>query len=462
MKLILTTLIFVSSTLYVKAQVDQQRPNFIIIYSDDQRQDAIGFNGNTAIQTPSIDRLARQAINFTNANVVFSLCSPSRAALLTGRYGSANGVLGLGSALADGEKTIASYLQEAGYETGLSGKWHIKQHPREVGFNFYSFFHGNGTYYNRLIHDMDKEVKPNQHCDEYAVDRSIDFLENVAQKDQPFFLLHCPQLPHMNGEHKWDARAETLAKYNASDMPVADNRFDDLSSKPDYLKSVRNLTQAKSYGYPEEKSIQEHTKEYYAVITELDEALARLFKAVDSLKLRENTYIIFMSDNGWMLGDHGFTSKVLPYRPSTRVPLFILGPRLKPRREGEIALNIDIAPTMMELAGLKTPKNIHGKSLVPLLKANSQEVRDAFVYEGLGDYGGTKPNLTVINETYRYIETYDDESLKEIAFTELYDQKKDPDEMKNLAHERKYLPTVRDLRAFIQQHKDDILAKDTH
>ena len=464
MKLIFNILLVMSFIpLAVKAQVNKNRPpNFIVIYSDDQRQDALGASGNPAILTPSLDRLAKEAIRFTNANVVFALCSPSRAALLTGRYGSANGVLGLGSALAPGEKTIASYLKEAGYQTGISGKWHIKQDPKEVGFDFYSFFHGNGTYYNRLIHDMDKDVKPDQHCDEYAVDRSIDFLENVAQEDKPFFLLHCTQLPHMNGELKWDAKAETLAKYNAAKMPVADNRLDDLSSKPDYLRTVRNLTQAKNYGYPDEKSIREHTKEYYAVITEMDDALARLLKAIDALDLRENTYIIFMSDNGWMLGDHGFTSKVLPYRPSTHVPLFILGPGLEPRTEEGMTLNIDIAPTLMELAGLQIPKVMHGKSVVPILKGKTKDVRDAFVYEGLGDYGGTKPNLTVISKQYRYIETYEDESLQKIAFTELYDQSRDPGEMANLVDQKKNLKKVREFRALIKDHKNDILKNNAH
>ena len=447
----------------VKAQTSQDGPpNFIVIYSDDQRQDALGVNGNPEIMTPSLDRLAKGAIRFTNANVVFSLCSPSRAALLTGRYGSANGVLGLGSALNPGEKTIASRLKEAGYQTGLSGKWHIKQHPKEVGFDFYSFFHGNGTYYNRLIHDMDKEVKPAQHCDEYCVERSIDFLEDAAQRDKPFFLLHCTQLPHMNGELKWDAKPETLAKYDAAKMPVAENRLDDLSSKPEYLRTVRNRTQAKHYGYPDEKAIQKHTKEYYSVITEMDDALGRLINKIDQLGIRDNTYIIFMSDNGWMLGDHGFTSKVLPYRPSTHVPLLVLGPGLSPRAEDAIALNIDIAPTLMELAGLKIPKAIHGKSLIPVLREKSAEFRNAFVYEGLGDFGGTKPNLTVIDKKFRYIETYEDESLDKIVFTELYDQNQDPDEMMNLAHDTRHQKKVKECRSLIKKHKDDVLENNAY
>src|SRR5690606_19281874 len=152
--------------------------------------------------------------------------------------------------------------------------------------------------------------------------RSADFLREAASTGKPFFLFHCTQLPHMNADLQWKAKPETLEKYKASDMPVAENRLDDLTLKPPYLRAVRNRTQAAKYGYPAEEAIQHHTKEYYAVITEMDAALGTVFEAVDELGLRGNTYIIFLSDNGWMLGDHGFTSKVLPYQPSTQVPFF--------------------------------------------------------------------------------------------------------------------------------------------
>lgn len=461
--IILWLLVLAATSL--RAQVKQtERPNFIVVYSDDQRQDALGAEGNPVIITPALDSLAAKAVRFTNANVVFSLCSPSRAAVLTGRYGSANGVLHLGSGLNPGEKTVAAFLKEAGYQTAVSGKWHIKQPPEEAGFDFHVFFEGNGTYYNRLIHDMGREVRPDEHCDEYCVDRSVDFLEEAVNSDQPFFLFHCTQLPHMNGELKWDAREETLAKYRAADMPVAKSRLDDLSAKPDYLKTVRNRVQAKEYGYPDAGAIRRHTKDYYAVVTEMDDALGRLFGTIAELGLQENTYIIFMSDNGWMLGEHGFTSKVLPYRPSARVPLFISGPGIEPRREDGIALNIDIAPTLLDLAGIRQPTpqgggRMHGKSLLPLLNDGSAGWRDAFVYEGLGTYGGARPNLTVISSKYRYIETFEDESLRKVIFTELYDQEADPDEMNNLVHDKAYRKQIKKFKDLIGEHKTAVLKR---
>ncbi len=451
---IITTLSFIS---YMKGQNQKNPPNFILIYTDDQRQDAAGFNQNDVIITPALDRMAEQGVRFSNANVVFSLCSPSRAALLTGRYGSANGVLNLGSRLNENEISLAKYLKDIGYHTAVSGKWHLGQTPEKLGFDFHVIFHGNGTYYGREIHDMGKKLKTKQHCDEYCVDRSIDFLKEAIDSDRPFFLFQNTQLPHMNGVLKWDAKPETLKKYKEEDMPIAGSNRDDLSGKPAYLKSVRNLKQAKKYGYPDEKAIQKHTKEYYAVITEMDDALGRLFDLIQDENLLENTYVFFMSDNGWMLGEHGFTSKVLPYRPSYSVPMFVLGPGLEEGTNDNLVLNIDILPTILELAQVDIPKNIHGRSFAGLLKGESVTLREAFVYEGLGNYGGTKPNLTVITNKYRYIVTYEDASLEKINYRELYHQVNDPEEMNNLIYEEDMKELVSEFDQYIKEHKQDIL-----
>lgn len=441
-----------------KIPKQEKQPNIIVIYTDDQRYDASGFNGNEKLITPTLDKIASKGIRFTNANVVFSLCSPSRAALLTGRYGSANGVLQLSSNLNAGEKTVANYLHDVGYHTAISGKWHIGQKPDSVGFDFHVYFEGNGSYYNRLIYDMGEEIKPQIHCDEYCVNRSIDFLKDAVKGGKPFFLYHNTQLPHMNGQLVWDAKPETKELYNPADLPVAQSRNDDLSEKPEYLKTVRNRTQALVYGYPDSAAIQNHTRDYYSVITEMDNALERLFATLDELGLWENTYVFFMGDNGWMLGDHGFTSKVLPYQPSTHVPFFVVGPKLNPGENSNLTLNIDIAPTILDLAGIQVPENIHGKSLLPLFKNDTTVWRNSFIYEGLGNYGGTKPNLTVIGNDYRYIETYEDSILNHVIFKELYHQTEDPQEMVNLANIQSLDTVLERMQVEITKHKLNILS----
>ncbi|WP_339924485.1 sulfatase-like hydrolase/transferase [uncultured Cyclobacterium sp.] len=440
-----------------QSNTKEKKPNIIFIYADDLRFDGIGINGNQHIITPMLDRIAEKSVRFNQANVVFSLCSPSRAALLTGRYGSANGVLELGSDLNDGEITIAQYLKKAGYHTGMSGKWHIGKEPKAVGFDFSVFFRSNGTYYGRTINDEGTVAKVEKHCDLYCAERSMDFIKEAAKNEAPFFLFHNTQLPHMNGELIWDARQETKKKYETSKMPVAANRMDDLSGKPEYLKSVRNLSQAKVYGYPDSLAIQKHTLDYYSVITEMDEYLGLLFQTIEDLGLKQNTYVFFMSDNGWMLGEHGFTSKVLPYQPSTKVPLFVIGPDLVPVDLDQMVVNIDIAPTILELAGVGLPDNFHGNSLLPLLKGESLDWRDAFVYEGLGTYGGALPNLTVINKDFRYIETYENRSLEKVIFREFYDQNKDPLEVNNLMDSAEIDEKVNAAQELINAHKTNIL-----
>ncbi|GAB3005610.1 sulfatase [Cyclobacterium sediminis] len=442
-----------------QSETNGKKPNIIFIYTDDLRFDGLGANGNRYIITPMLNQMAEKAVRFNQANVVFSLCSPSRAALLTGRYGSANGVLELGSDLNEGELTVAEYLREAGYHTGMSGKWHLGKEPKTLGFDFSVFFKGNGTYYGRTINDEGDIKKVERHCDLYCAERAVDFIKHAAKKETPFFLFHNTQLPHMNGDLIWDARKETKRKYRVSEMPVAKSRLDDLSGKPEYLKSVRNRSQAKAYGYPDSLAIQKHTLDYYSVITEMDDYLSLLFETIEELGLNENTYVFFMSDNGWMLGEHGFTSKVLPYQPSTQVPLFVIGPDLKPTDLDHLVVNIDIAPTILELAGIQLPENLHGESLFPLLKKEPVDWRESFVYEGLGTYGGALPNLTVINKDFRYIETFENSSLETVIFQEFYDQIKDPLEENNLIGSSKIQAKVIAAKELIEAHKSKVLKK---
>lgn len=453
-------MLLLSCTLTVSCSSKQtvDKPNFIVIYTDDQQYDGAGFTGNEIIHTPTIDKLAEQGMRFTNANVAFALCSPSRAAMLTGRYGSSNGVMQLNSKLNAGEVSVASILKEQGYSTAITGKWHIKQAPVDLGFDFYSYMYSNGTYYNRQFFEEGDTLKPAIHCDMYAVNRAKAYLSEQAKKDEPFFLYFCPQTPHMNGKLVWDAKNETKSQYNYKDMPVPANHLDDLKGKPEYLKKVRNRRQAKKYGYPDSTAIQKHALDYYSVITEMDGFIGKLLDEVKELGLDENTYVIFMSDNGWMVGDHGFTSKVLPYRPASHVPFFVLGPGIEEATVSDaLVSNIDIAPTLLELAGIAIPENMHGRSIVPLINQESQAIRDVFVYEGLGKYGGTKLNLTAITDQYRLIITYKDETLSEELFRELYHQKNDEWEVNNLVDDVVFEYMEAELYDAILNHKQEIL-----
>ena len=449
-------------------KVDVTRPNLIFIFTDDQRLDAIAASGNSLIRTPNIDRLAARGVRFTNARVVMSLCSPSRAAALTGCYGSRNGVTSLGRPLAPGVVTFASLLQDDGYRTAMVGKWHIKDQPQDVGFDYHCTFYGNGTYHGRAVNDNGTSLKPEQHVDDYCVDRSITFLRDASNaaindQSQPFVLFHATQLPHMDGRLSWPSQPEVRRTYDDDRMKLPSTWRGDLSGKPPYLAEVRNRTQALIYGYDQPENIRTHIADYYAVITEMDQMLGRLFDELDRLELWQNTWVIFMSDNGWLLGEHGMTSKVLPYESSVRVPMIVAGPGLEHGVEDRIALNIDIAPTLLDLAGLDVPDSMHGRSLKPLLLADTLETsvwRERFVYECINGFGRTRPMLAVIDKRWKLIHVWDDADeigVRPPAFVELYDLENDPDETHNLADNEQHSAVLNELAIAIEEHIEKML-----
>jgi len=429
------------------------RRNVIVIFTDDQRYDAAGYTGNRHIQTPHLDALAARAVRFSNAFVTLSICSPSRAALLTGRYGSANGVTNLGGGLNIGERTFAHALREAGYHTGLVGKWHLANSPQECGFEDATYFVSNGSYYNRKVLERGEEIAVEQHIESYNARQAIDFIQRAAERDEPFALFLCPQLPHLDHRHKWDARPETLARYEKTDLPLPASWNDDLSGKPPYLQSARSRVKAiEDYGYDDGARVRQHTREYYAVITDLDAALGQVLAAVEEMGLRDDTMIIVMGDNGWFVGEHRLTSKVLPYEESMRVPLFVYAPGMAPRAETRMVLNIDLAPTILEWAGAPRPQNLHGRSLLPLLRGETTAWRTSFLYEAPQGELGIRPNFALRTERWKYIATFADGATHDApVFEELYDLHDDPHEMTNRIRAAEYRETTEQLKTELEQ-----------
>ncbi len=209
-------------------------------------------------------------------------------------------------------------------------------------------------------------------------------------------------------------------------MPVPETWRDDLKDKPAYLAQGRNRRQALRYGYDKEEDIRRHFQRYYAAITELDGALGRVLDAVDRLGLRDNTYILFMGDNGWFMGEHGFTSKVLPYEESIRVPMIIAGPGIERRVDSNLVLNTDLAPTILELAQVNLPENVYGSSLVPLLRGKDVTWRRSFLYEAPTPSLGSRPLLALRTHRYKFVQMYDVDQPAKVVFEELYDLEQDP------------------------------------
>ncbi len=407
-----------------------------------------------------MDALAGVGIRFSNAFVTTSICSPSRAALLTGRYGSANGVAGLADpVLNSGEKTWAQAMKNAGYQTALIGKWHLKNPPQSLGFDDVTYFESNGPYYGREVWERGQKKTAEKHIDTYVAEQATQFLRNASTRPEPFAMLLCTQLPHMSPRFRWEAMPQTLRQYKADGMPVPASWTDNLTGKPEYLKEGRHRSKAvDEYGYDRRENVQQHLRDYYATITDMDAALGLVLRTLDELGLTDKTCVVFTSDNGWLLGEHRFTSKVLAYEESIRVPLIVAGPGIRRGVDSRLVLNIDIAPTLLDLAGLPIPANLQGASLLPALKGD-RDVRDgewrtSILYEAMQPELGSWPLLAVRTDRWKYILTLKPHAEpSEPAFEELYDLAADPGEMNNLAFAQRSADTLRQMREELVRHR---------
>ena len=326
--------------------VNPNRTSYLSL-RDDQQFNALGANSNSILSSPTMDQIARQGIRFNQARAALPVCSPSRAVIMTGQYNNTNGVEDLGQSINANSPRLAVLLRNAGYATGVTGKWHLGDalDQSDLGFEYFATFDSNGSYYRNFndISDPGAPPKPaNQHIDAYAVDRAIDFIDQSNSQSKPFFLWYNSQTPHLNGGLVWDALPANLALYDGSDFYDPGNNVDllpgnwndDLTNKPEYYETIRNRELAQNdsrYLYGDPNELADHTSEYYAVITELNDMLLPLVTKLETTpdprnpghSLIDNTYVIFMSDNGWLMGDHGMTSKSLPLDQAARVPLLI-------------------------------------------------------------------------------------------------------------------------------------------
>ncbi|MFK8114280.1 MAG: sulfatase-like hydrolase/transferase [Rubripirellula sp.] len=454
---LLAVVVWLTCGLFASVAGAAKRPNIVFILTDDHRWDSYGESGNQRLHTPNLDRIAESGTRFSNAFVTLAICSPSRAACLTGRYGSVNGVTAVGKTpLNDGETTFAHALGKAGYATGVAGKWHLKTTPQECGFEFASTCWSNGTWYDReFTVDGQRQVMPG-FVDDVAASESIRFIEQSTKSQKPFVLWLCTQVPHMDGKLTWPAKQEFLDRHKTEEMPLPQTWNDDLSGKPDYLKTSRNRTQAIKYGYEDPSAIRKHARDYYASVEQMDAAIGRVLDEIKRQGLSDNTWILFMGDNGWLLGEHGMTSKVLPYEESMRVPMAISGPSTDSRVCAELVLNIDLTSTIHELAGLPIPQKLHGRSLLPMVAGQpTDDWRKSFLYEAPTPQLGSQPLWAVRNDRWKYIETQL-EGNSDRVHEELYDLHSDAIETTNLASNPDHRKTVSELAAALDEQRKAI------
>jgi arylsulfatase A-like enzyme len=432
------------------------RKNVIFIFTDDQNYNWIGYKNPWAV-TPNLDRLAEQGMIFEQGLITLPVCSPARAAALTGRHNLANGVTEFRIRMNAGEVSFAEYFNEAGYLTGLIGKWHIPwmgasgagfQEVHELGKH-----EGYNTphYFNPMVIVNGVEKMYEGFEGDFCVDQTLYVIEKAREAGQPFALWVCPFTPHGHPAGRWfsDETRQIYREIDFTDYPIPGNVGADLDGKPPYLQTYRGRRQGQN---------QYNARGVLMQMTELDRALGRLFETLESQGLMESTYIVFMSDNGIFNGQHGLGSKGLLYDAVVRVPLFVAGPGISGGRRDRVTQvsNVDIAPTILDLAGLPIPERMHGLSIKPLLKDNIALERE-FVFLELPTPNPsleTLPAFGLRSTRWKFIQTYENGLDEPLTFEELYDLKNDPYELRNVVVESEHQDLVEKLRAELERQRE--------
>ncbi len=430
----------------------RRRPNVLYIVTDDQRWDLLSLRGHPFVRTPNMDRIGREGACFLNAFVTTSLCSPSRASILTGRYSHQHGVRTNGSSprFDTTEKTFPALLHQAGYHTGYIGKWHIGDNPRpRPGFDEWAAFPGQGRYNNPPL-NVNGTLRPfTGHADDIVASLAVEFLERRPAAN-PFCLCvglkspHAEQIPPARFAHSLDN----------VEIPRPPGWYEDyaVSGKADVV--ARACIQATDFfdGPIHLKgSYDRYMKDFYRCVMSADAAVGRILDSLDRTGAAADTLVVFTGDNGFFFGEHRLVDKRLPYEESLRVPILVRYPNAvsSGRAVSEMALNIDICPTVLDYCGLPTPSNVAGRSLRPLLGARPpHHWRTEMFYDYAERIWQSPAVVAVRTERYKYIEY-----IEPADTNELYDLKLDPHENHNAIRDAAYAPVLADLHSRLERLK---------
>lgn len=469
------------------------RPNILFIMTDDHAAHAISAYGSKINQTPNLDRLAAGGIRLTNCFVTNSICTPSRAVMLTGKYSHKNGVP-VFNRLDQSQPTLAKYLKAAGYYTGVMGKWHLGSDP--VGFDVWKILPGQGLYHDPVFLEPGKQTKMTGYATDLIVDHSIDFL-NKRPKDKPFFLMCHHKAPHREFEpddkHASmydDVTIPEPATFNddyATRSPAAKmatmtierhfTRFDLKIPEPAGLKQKERQEWRKTIDLEMEVPIadgktekltgaalkswkyQKYIKDYLRCVASVDDNVGRLLDYLDKQGLTDNTIVVYTSDQGFFLGDHGWYDKRFMYEECLRTPFIVRwSAKIKAGSTSDkMLLNADFAPTLLGAAGLSVPDDMQGKNALPILEGQPvADWRTSMYYRYYDDKGAhnVQRHYGVRTEKHKliYFHTLD--------AWELYDLDKDPRELNNVYADPAYAPLVTQLKAELQRLRETLDDRD--
>ena len=440
------------------------RLNILFIMTDDHAAHAISCYGSKVNETPNLDRLAKSGVRFTNAFVTNSICTPSRATLLTGKYSHLNGVPVFNNF--DGaQQNVAKLLQSAGYHTGVIGKWHLGSDP--TGFDRWIILPGQGVYNNPAFLTPAGRLTVNGYVTDIITDLGTEWLD-TRPKDKPFFLLLHHKAPH----REWTPSEKYRAEFSKKTIPEPPSLFDKYDSRPAALPENRQ-TIARDLNRNDLKmdppndiagdaltrwKYQRYMQDYLACVQSVDDSVGKVLDYLDTHDLAKNTLLIYTTDNGFFLGDLGLFDKRFMYEPSLRVPLIARGPGVKAGTVTEsIALNIDYAPTFLAAACEKIPADMQGRSLIPILSGEPPaDWRTAMYYRYYHDPGhhNTRAHLGIRTATHKLIHYW-----KKDAW-ELFDLTTDPQEQHNLANDPAQAPKLAELKTQLAALKKEMKDED--
>ena len=428
------------------------RPNILYIMSDDHASHAISAYGSKINKTPNIDRIAAAGVRLDNCFVTNSICTPSRAAILTGQYAHINGVPVFNHIDPD-RATLPKYLQAAGYHTGMIGKWHLGTDP--TGFDTWRILPGQGRYNDPVFLDPEGRKTYEGYVTDVITDFALEFLED-RPADKPFFLMCHHKAPH----REWTPREDKRAKWETIEVPEPDTLRDDYESRSDAAREAtmrvgRDMTPTDLKLTPPEGltpderlswNYQRYMRDYLACVESVDDNVGRLLDYLEESGLAENTLVIYTSDQGFYLGDHGWFDKRFMYEESLRMPFLARFPGVVPAGTSSDAfvLNIDFAPTMLAAAGVEVPADMQGRDALPVLRGETPDDWRTSMYYRYYHYPfhhQVQPHYGVRTDRYKLIYFNKNDQW------ELYDLEADPDELHNVADDPEYAEIRKELEA---------------
>lgn len=474
-----------------------EKTNIVLIFSDDHAYQAISAYGDPRklIDTPNIDRIGKEGVRFDRALVPNSICGPSRATILTGKYSHLNGFYNNTNSRFDGSQmTFPKLLRKAGYQTALVGKWHLVSDP--TGFDYWHILPGQGRYYNPPMIEMGKRVQHEGYATDIISDLSIGWLKN-RDRSKPFLLMTQHKAPHRewspalrhlgwDKDRKYPEPATLFDDYSGRGVAVRDQdmtiakTFTPLDAKlvPPPGIDAEQLKVWNAYYEPRNKAFREaklegkelvrwrynrYMHDYLGCIKAVDEAVGNLLKYLDDEGLAKNTLVVYCSDQGFYLGEHGWFDKRWIFEESLRTPMLVRWPGVaKPgTATAKLASTIDLPETFLDAAGVPIPAEMQGRSLRPLLKGETPaDWRKSFYYEYY-EYPTphhVMPHYGVVTERYKYVRfrVPKADGKPDPDYWELYDREKDPQELKNFAGDPAYADAVKELKAEVDRLRKEL------